>query len=57
MTLSGRSMSQETRLDATEPLLEVQNLSVEFPTRHDSLIAVDGVSFDVAPGEILGRGR
>ena len=36
------------------PLLEVRNLRVEFPTRHATLVALDNVSFDIAPGEILG---
>ncbi len=35
-------------------LLEVRNLVVEFPHRHGTLRALDGVSFDIAPGEILG---
>ncbi|MBX9872673.1 MAG: ABC transporter ATP-binding protein [Burkholderiaceae bacterium] len=35
-------------------LLQVQNLVVEFPTRHGTLRALDDVSFDIAPGEILG---
>ncbi|GAA3995408.1 ABC transporter ATP-binding protein [Comamonas faecalis] len=36
------------------PLLQVQNLMVEFPTRRGTLRALDDVSFSIAPGEILG---
>jgi len=38
----------------TAPLLEVKNLRVEFPSRHGSLLALDDISFSIAPGEILG---
>ena len=38
----------------TAPLLEVRNLRVEFPTRRGTLLALDDISFDIAPGEILG---
>src|SRR5215217_959873 len=38
----------------TQPLLEVRHLRVEFPTRAGTLVALDDVSFDIAPGEILG---
>jgi peptide/nickel transport system ATP-binding protein len=38
----------------TAPLLSVRNLRVEFPTRRGILTAVDGVSFDIAAGEVLG---
>ena len=36
------------------PLLEVRNLRVEFPGRRGRLVALDDISFDIAPGEILG---
>ena len=35
-------------------LLQVKNLVVEFPSRHGTLRAIDDISFDIAPGEILG---
>ena len=35
-------------------LLQVKNLVVEFPHRRGTLRALDDVSFDIAPGEILG---
>ena len=38
----------------TAALLEVRHLRVEFPTRRGTLVALDDVSFDIAPGEILG---
>jgi peptide/nickel transport system ATP-binding protein len=38
----------------SEPLLSVRGLTVEFPTRHGILTALDDISFDIAPGEVLG---
>ena len=38
----------------TEPVLSVRNLKVEFVTRRDTLRAIDGVSFEIAKGEVLG---
>ncbi len=36
------------------PLLEVRHLSVEFPSRRGTLLALDDISFSIAPGEVLG---
>jgi peptide/nickel transport system ATP-binding protein len=36
------------------PVLSVRNLRVEFPTRRGILTAIDDVSFDIGPGEVLG---
>ena len=35
-------------------LLQVSNLVVEFPHRRGTLRALDDISFEIAPGEILG---
>jgi peptide/nickel transport system ATP-binding protein len=35
-------------------ILEVRNLTVQFPTRRGVLTAVDSISFSIAPGEVLG---
>jgi peptide/nickel transport system ATP-binding protein len=38
----------------TQPVLTVQGLRVEIPTRRGLLLALDDISFSIAPGEILG---
>ncbi|MGL4233084.1 MAG: ABC transporter ATP-binding protein [Casimicrobium sp.] len=39
---------------STAPILEVKDLHIEFPTRRGILKAVDGISFSISPGEVLG---
>ena len=36
------------------PLLSIENLRIEFPTRHGTLVAVDDISFTINSGEIVG---
>lgn len=38
----------------TQPVLSIRDLTVEIPTRHGILRPVDGVSYDIGKGEILG---
>ena len=37
-----------------QPLLKVENLRIEFPTRRGTLVAVDDISFHIDEGEVLG---
>jgi peptide/nickel transport system ATP-binding protein len=46
--------SQTATSSGTPALLEVRNLRVEFPTRRGTLLALDDISFSIAPGEVLG---
>ncbi len=37
-----------------EPVLSVRDLTVRFETRRSTVYAVNGISFDLRPGETLG---
>src|SRR5690554_5271573 len=41
-------------MNALTPVLSIRDLVVEFPFREDTFRAVDGVSFEIMPGEVLG---
>lgn len=41
-------------MSVTQPVLSVRDLRVEFVTRRGILKAIDGISFDIAKGEVLG---
>ena len=40
--------------ETTEPLLDVRNLRVSFRTRTGLVTAVDGISFTVGRGDVVG---
>src|SRR5574343_277176 len=51
---AGRLAARCAQSEIAMSLLQVKNLVVEFPNRHGTLRALDDISFDIAPGEILG---
>lgn len=53
-TRAGRRGPLMTDPIASEPLIRVEGLTVEFPVRGSVVRAVDAVSFDVGRGEIVG---
>src|SRR5205807_255770 len=44
----------QSEAEMTEPVLSVCDLQIEFALRRGTLRAIDGVSFDIAKGEVLG---
>ena len=52
--MSSSQTSTQPPAAARPPVLKVKNLRVEFPTRRGTLVALDDVSFSIAPGEVLG---
>jgi peptide/nickel transport system permease protein len=52
---AARRLAQRARpLPEGRPVLSVENLTIRFEDRHNGVNVVDGVSFDVRPGEVLG---
>ncbi|MGW2930748.1 dipeptide/oligopeptide/nickel ABC transporter permease/ATP-binding protein [Streptomyces sp. NPDC001156] len=49
-----RLRSRARPLPGGEPVLAVEDLAISFPGRHHGVDVVDGVSFEVRPGEVLG---
>jgi peptide/nickel transport system ATP-binding protein len=41
-------------MKTNQPLLRIKNLRIEFPTRRARLVAVDDISLQIDPGEVLG---
>ncbi|WP_025770048.1 dipeptide ABC transporter ATP-binding protein [Thioalkalivibrio sp. HK1] len=52
--MNTRAPVLESAGSAKAPVLQVENLRVEFPTRRGTLVAVDDISFRIDPGEVLG---
>src|SRR3954464_14777524 len=53
-TLEEPAEGSAAAVSASDDLLVVENLTVEFPTDDGVVQAVRGVSYQVAPGEVLG---
>ncbi|WP_409236207.1 dipeptide/oligopeptide/nickel ABC transporter permease/ATP-binding protein [Streptomyces sp. PA5.6] len=49
-----RLRSRARPLPTGTPVLAVTDLTISFPQRHAGVDIVDGISFDVRPGEVLG---
>jgi NitT/TauT family transport system ATP-binding protein len=53
MKLALASSSASVESARKQPAIQVSNLSIVFDTKRGQMIAVDRVSFDVAPGEFV----
>ncbi|MDN3358697.1 dipeptide/oligopeptide/nickel ABC transporter permease/ATP-binding protein [Actinomadura sp. DC4] len=55
LTEAARRLAGRARpLPEGRPVLSVENLTIGFEGRHNGVDIVDGISFDVRPGEVLG---
>jgi peptide/nickel transport system ATP-binding protein len=53
-SFGNRSELHRSAATVSEPVLSVRDLVIGFATRRGMLTAVDGISFDIAAGEVLG---
>ncbi|MFI6486250.1 dipeptide/oligopeptide/nickel ABC transporter permease/ATP-binding protein [Streptomyces sp. NPDC050564] len=51
---AARLRSRARPLPSGQPVLAVENLAIGFAARHKGVDIVDGISFEVQPGEVLG---
>ncbi|MEU2558545.1 dipeptide/oligopeptide/nickel ABC transporter permease/ATP-binding protein [Streptomyces longispororuber] len=51
---AARLRARARPLPAGEPVLAVRDLAIGFAARHEGVDIVDGISFEVRPGEVLG---
>ncbi|WP_447037328.1 dipeptide/oligopeptide/nickel ABC transporter permease/ATP-binding protein [Streptomyces sp. DSM 118878] len=51
---AARLRSRARPLPTAAPVLSVEDLRISFPERHGGVDIVDGITFDVRPGEVLG---
>ena len=49
-----QTAASATDRQTSPPVLDVRDLRIEFPIRNHALVAIEGVSFTIEPGEILG---
>src|SRR5262245_1941795 len=54
LSTTGQTDAATARAGSSEPLLEIQDLVIEYALRDKRVRAVDGVSLDIHPGEIVG---
>ncbi|WP_055489931.1 dipeptide/oligopeptide/nickel ABC transporter permease/ATP-binding protein [Streptomyces sp. TP-A0356] len=55
LTEAARRLRSRARpLPGGRPVLAVENLAISFPGRHRGVDVVDGIGFEVRPGEVLG---
>jgi peptide/nickel transport system ATP-binding protein len=54
VSLRGQARAREERAAFGRPLLQIEDLVIEYALREKRVRAVDGVSLDIHPGEIVG---